>query len=118
MTVTVKADDDADSLSIAAMLIPTNDGFFGVNRVRGPKNSTTLFSVAYDAGSEINDEICASIPGPFFAECGGRGGGAAVAGGEEGFIDVHAGIHGIGDLKESMRDWRNPVAKITIRAVR
>jgi hypothetical protein len=30
---------------------------------------------------------------------------------------VHSGIHGIGDLDNSMRDWRNPVALIVIRRV-
>ena len=33
---------------------------------------------------------------------------------KEGFIHVHAGIHGIGDLIEAERDWRNPVARIAI----
>jgi hypothetical protein len=72
-------------------------------------------SVAYDSGSERNDELCARSPGPFFTECGGPGGGAASTGGEEGYMRVHAGVHGIGDLTASQRDWRNPVARITIR---
>jgi Spondin_N len=106
-------------VSVAAMLIPTNDGFLAANGVQGPRSpeARTLTSVAYDAGSERNDELCASIPGPFFDECGGPGGGAAVAGGEEGYVHVHAGIHGIGDMEASQRDWRNPVAHITIRRV-
>jgi hypothetical protein len=108
-----------DHVSVAAMLIPTNDGFFAVNSAQGPRARHThvLTSVAYDSGSERNDELCASIPGPFFDECGGPGGGAAAAGGEEGYVHVHAGIHGIGDLTASQRDWRNPVARITVRRV-
>ena len=107
-----------DSVSVAAMLIPTNDGFFAVNDAEGPNGQDviTLFSPAYDAGTERNDETCASIPGPFFIECGGPGGGGAPGGGE-GYVHIHAGIHGIGDLDPALRDWRNPVARITIRRV-
>ena len=118
VTVTVKTGGGFDQVSVAAMLITTNDGFFAINGVGGPKGNKKLelFSAAYDAGSERNDETCASIPGPFFEECGGPGGGGMPAGGE-GYVHIHAGIHGIGDLDASKRDWRNPVAKITIRRI-
>jgi len=107
-----------DNVSVAAMLIPTNDGFFAVNDAEGPngQESILVFSPTYDAGTERNDETCASIPGPFFVECGGPGGGGAPGGGE-GYVHIHAGIHGIGDLEPALRDWRNPVARITIRRV-
>ena len=107
-----------DNVSVAAMLIPTNDGFFAVNDIEGPngQDSITVFSPAYDAGTERNDETCASIPGPNFVECGGPGGGGAPGGGE-GYVHIHAGIHGIGSFAPANRDWRNPVAKITIRRV-
>jgi hypothetical protein len=49
---------------------------------------------------------------------GGFGAGGAPAGGEEGYVHIHAGIHGVGDLEPGMRDWRNPVARITIRRVK
>lgn len=116
-TVLVKAPGRFNHISVAAMLIPTNDGFFALNNIPGPGGHAelTLFSPAYDAGSEVNDELCASIPGPNFAECSGPGGGGQPAGGEEGYVHIHAGMHGIGDLDASMRDWRNPVAQITIR---
>lgn len=106
-------------LSVAAMLIPTNDAFFALNGVPLPRgnDTLTLTAPAYDAGTERNDELCASIPGPFFAECGGSGGGAAPGGGE-GYVHIHAGIHGIGDLHAATRDWRNPVALITVRRMR
>ena len=104
-------------LSVAAMLIPTNDAFFALNGVALPRGNDvlTLTAPAYDSGSERNDELCVSIPGPSFAECGGSGGGAAPAGAEEGYVHVHAGIHGIGNLPAAMRDWRNPVALISVR---
>jgi hypothetical protein len=119
-TVVVDAGRGADHISVAAMLIPTNDGFFALNGVAAPRGSEVLtyFSPAYDSGSERNDELCASIPGPSFTECGGAGGGGQPAGDEEGYVHIHAGIHGIGDLDTSVRDWRNPVAQIIIRRVR
>jgi Spondin_N len=108
-----------DRLSVAAMLIPTNDAFValrgGTLPTRGKAVSYYLY--AHDAGSEVNDELCASIPGPSFAECGGPGGGAAVGSGE-GFVHMHNGIHGVGDLDPSTRDWRAPVAIIVITAQR
>ena len=104
--------------SVAAMLIPTNDAFFAVQGAQLPvfRRSLTSMATAYDAGGEPNDELCASIPGPFFTECEGPGLGGPPAGGE-GYVHVHAGMHGIGDMNASMRDWRNPVAKISVRQV-
>ncbi|MCU0925766.1 MAG: spondin domain-containing protein [Hydrogenophaga sp.] len=120
LTVNGRGGTGASRISVAAMLIPTNDTFFAVNSATLPRPGETLaFTVpAYDSGTEVNDELCASIPGPLFAECNGSGGGAAPSGGEEGFVHISAGMHGIGDFKPSNRDWRNPVARITIRRVR
>ena len=109
-------------ISIAAMLIPTNDAFFAVDAVPLPRGNdiVTVYAPAYDAGTEKNDEMCASIPGPGFPECvtpsnpSGDGGGAQNNQGE-GFVHIHAGIHGIGNFMAANRDWRNPVAKIVIR---
>ncbi len=112
-TIVVNTRGPFDRLSVVSMLIPTNDAFFAANAVKADR-SIVIFSPAYDAGSETNDELCASIPGPDFAECGGPGDGAEVIGGEEGFVHIHAGIHGIGDFDASARDWRNPVARISI----
>ena len=118
-TITIEGGRRFAHISVASMLIPTNDGFFALNGVRGPRGDRTseFRSPAYDAGSEVNDELCASIPGPSFVECGNGGGGGAPVGGEEGYVHIHAGIHGIGDFDESERDWRNPVATITIERV-
>jgi hypothetical protein len=105
-------------VSVAAMLIPTNDAFFSILDVAGPRGreEVVFYAPAYDAGSEKNDELCASIPGPSFPECGGAGGGAKVGNGE-GFVHIHSGIHGIGSFKPSNRDWRNPVARIVIKRI-
>lgn len=114
ITVTVSAKHGAKRINLASMMIPTNDSFIALNNVRAPTKgrSMTLWSPAYDAGSEPNDEACASIPGPV---CGGEGGSPDVGG--EGNVHISGGIHGIGDLAPATYDWRNPVAKITIKHV-
>jgi hypothetical protein len=116
VTIMVDTRGAFDRVSLASMLIPTNDAFLALNGVQGPRGRAmmTLSSPAYDAGSERNDELCASIPGPFFAECGGPGTGG-MPGGGEGYVHVHAGIHGIGNFVAADRDWRNPVAQIMLR---
>jgi hypothetical protein len=113
VTVRVKGSSRFDRLSIAGMLLPTNDGFVGLNSAELPwdRATVTLTLIGYDAGTELNDERCANIPGP---HCGGAGGSPGVA---EGFVHVHGGIHGIGDLSASKYDWRNPLAQVTIRRV-
>ncbi len=103
-------------LSLAAMMLPTNDGFISLNGVWAPRGQKTVMylSPAYDAGSEDNDESCDNIPGPF--GCDGSGEPFNEADGE-GYVHIHAGIHGIGDLDESVYDWRNPVARIVIKRI-
>ena len=116
-TVTVEAGGPFRYISAAAMLIPTNDAFFALNGVPLPGRFkvASFSSPGYDAGSEINDELCASIPGPEFIECDGPGSGGAPDGGEEGFVHIHAGIHGIGDMDAAERDWRNPVVRVRVK---
>ena len=117
ITFRIQANPWRDRLSVAAMLIPTNDAFMALDAVALPSfGGATYMARAYDAGTEVNDELCTSIPGPFFAECSGSGGGARVSGGE-GFVHVHRGVHGVGNLKAADRDWRNPVAEVVVRLV-
>ena len=70
-------------------------------------------ALGYDAGTETNDELCATVPGP---ACGGEALSPADSG--EGFVSIHNGIHGMGDLNAALLDWRNPVAKVTIHRVK
>lgn len=117
VTVIVSAAHGARRISIASMMLPTNDGFIALDSVAAPRHgSASYFSPGYDAGSEANDELCANIPGP---TCGGM---ALSPGdnnpGDENYVHIHRGMHGIGDLDASVYDWRNPVAKITITRVR
>lgn len=115
VTLTIRGRPLRDKLSLAAMLIPTNDAFVALHAVDLPVHgSVTYVARAYDAGSERNDETCASIPGPAFAECGGPGGGGKPGGGE-GFVHVHRGMHGVGNFDPADRTWMNPVAIIRIK---
>ncbi len=109
VTVEVSAKSRAKYISLISMMLPTNDGIIALNSVRAPSHgSVTYFSPGYDAGTETNDESCLKIPGPF---CSGEGPSELDAG--EGYVHIHSGIHGILDLP-AVKDWKNPVAKITI----
>ncbi len=113
-SVVVKTKKHFRHISVMSMLIPTNDAFIAVNAVHAPKrhHMQTIMSPVYDAGSELNDELCANIPGP---HCGG----AAVSPEDgEGYVHIHPGIQGVGDLRSAQFDWRNPAAKITIKRMR
>lgn len=97
-------------LSLAGMLLPTNDSFVAVNSLPLDKQleSTQVYALAYDAGSETNDELCASIPGP---DCGGEPFSIGLG---EGYVHISPGIQGVGDLDPAVYDWRNPVAVVTV----
>ncbi len=123
VTVEVSAAHGARRITVASMMLPTNDGFIALNSVKAPKRgSVTYYSPGYDAGSEPNDELCANIPGP---TCGGIGR-SLDDDNAEGYVHIHRGIHGLvnpysglpHNLPADVFDWRNPVAKITITRVR
>ena len=110
---TVRGRPSQDRLSVAAMLLPTNDGFYALDAVVLPsRGSVSYTALGYDAGSEFNDELCAHIPGP---QCGGAG--LSVEDGE-GYVHVHPGTHGLADLSRASYDWRNPVAVVTVTRIR
>ena len=108
ITVYISGDKKYDRLSLAGMLLPTNDTFVAVNSMPLSKKTSQGLALAYDAGSEMNDELCANIPGP---HCGGAPFSEGLA---EGFVHISRGISGEGDLLASDYDWRNPVAHISV----
>ena len=104
-------------VSLVGMLIPTNDAFLGANMMLPGEGGMMGYANAYDAGTEMNDEMCSSIPNPpptDWAECGGMLGEGAQIGMGEGGIVISNGINGQGDFMPMYRDWKNPVARITI----
>lgn len=112
VTVRVKAKRGANRISLASMMLPTNDGFIALDSVPVPRRGVaTHYSPGYDAGTEVNNELCASIPGP---TCGGEGVSSTDG---EGYVHINRGTHGIGDLAADQYDWRGSVAKITIERV-
>ena len=112
-------------LSLAAMLLPSNDTFVALSAIKLPrKGSVSHFALAYDAGTEKNDQNCAHIPGP---HCGGLGEAHSMPSDmDEGFVYIGNGFHDLGDmdaegniiLKPMMYDWNNPVALITIKRIK
>jgi hypothetical protein len=113
MTVKIMG-NPGDHLSLGAMLGNTNDAFAGLEDVGLPKGRRviTYMAPAYDAGTETNDELCATVPGP---ACKGEALSPDDEG--EGIVTIHNGIHGIGGLMANELDWRNPVAKVVIKRV-
>lgn len=103
--------DKRSRLSLTTMLATTNDGFAGLNSVILPRKSVTYYAYVYDAGSEANNEDCAFIPGP---PCAPDSGNSRDTAGAEGFVSIHNGIYGHGNLNQQQLDWRGPVAVITI----
>lgn len=112
VVITIDGSRRFNRLSLAGMLLPTNDTFVAVNSLQLSNRETGRMALAYDAGSEENDELCASIPGP---QCGGMPFSDGLA---EGFVHISRGISGNGDLAPEAYDWRNPVASVVVRRVR
>jgi hypothetical protein len=124
-TFTLTTDRGANRLSLAAMLICTNDGFTGVNSLGLPRRvgeSVTVETAAYDAGTEANTEDFADMVPPCQALIGGTGepgtGQSDPALAQNDVIRHHAGITGRRDLIPGVHGWdvNAPVARITVTA--
>ncbi|MEL7044442.1 MAG: spondin domain-containing protein [Pseudomonadota bacterium] len=131
-TASLNTDDAPDNtrLSIVAMILPSNDGFMGLNAIEVPTMpGTYVYNVnAYDSGSEANDEVLGSgapgeagfpAPPPVAATSGtGATGVPAVA---EGFVHIHRNVLGDDDISGGMSDivntvhrWLNPVVRVVV----
>lgn len=133
-TSTVIDTDGTDNnyLSIVGMVLPTNDGFVGVNSWHIPTASGTYMmpALAYDAGTEANDELLgldnAGAPGNPGAPgapsgSGGSGGTGAASTDTNQHIHVHRGVlgdtnaeGGVSDFDSRVHRWLNPVARVTV----
>ena len=121
-TVEIDAAANANFLSLAVMLICTNDGFTGFDSVRLPGGfkPEVVDTYAYDAGTEVNDEKAGSIVPP----CFGIGPVKGLVGGnghmnQNGVIAMHPGIQGnvVGGLTVAHR-WSEPVARVEIQRLK
>ncbi len=110
-TMMLSAKRDTDKISIGAMLGATNDAFLAIRNLPLPKGKHPIVynANAYDAGSETNDELGSTVAG-----LGGEGYSPNDSG--EGFVHIHSGVQGVGDLATTM-DWDNPVAEIVIKRI-
>ena len=116
-------------LSIVAMILPSNDGFIGLDNWTIPTEAGTytVYLNAYDAGTEANDEIVGGgapgvpgMPAPPFLTLG-TGGSGVTATETNTMIHIHRGSlgddmsdGGNSDLNNSIHRWLNPVAKLTV----
>jgi hypothetical protein len=124
-TATVSMSKGNRYLSIAAMLLPTNDGFVGLDALKIPnkKGSHVFYLNGYDAGTEANDEVvngggAPGTPGIPADPGGNAGSGAAGVTGADhnATVHVHRGIVGgdYSDLDSAVHRWMNPVAKVVV----
>jgi hypothetical protein len=124
-TFMIEADGSANWLSMAAMLICTNDGFVGLNSVKLPETMTSVvyYARGYDAGTEVNDQLythlgdpCVQV-GPVKVDPDGMN----LRTPENGVIMPHRGtVANVGDQGKyaDAYSWPEPAAKIIIRRVK
>ncbi len=108
-------------ISLATMLVNTNDAFTGIESAPvgtlSKGESLVYLAHAYDAGTEANTETAATVPGP-----AGGGTGYDATRDDTDFVFVHAGVvtadDGLGSstLDESHR-FIGPVSRIEITRV-
>lgn len=118
-------------LSITAMMLPTNDGFVGLDSWKIPTEAGTytILLNAYDAGTEANNELIlegSGAPGmlgiPAAPGMGAGMLGSSVTNEETNtMIHIHRGNlgdddmeGGKSDLSNTVHRWLNPVAKVTV----
>ena len=128
---TLNTTDGNTQLSIVGMMLPTNDGFIGLNGWTIPTEAGTyhIYLNAYDAGTEANNELVlegSGAPGTLgIPAAPGEGAGMNGTGVtmEETNMTVH--VHrgslgdddaegGTSDLNNTVHRWLNPVAKVTV----
>jgi hypothetical protein len=123
-------------LSVTAMLLPTNDGFVGLDgwEIPATPGTYTVYLNGYDAGTEANTELMnpgaggapgvAGIPGDPSGKAGSAGTGVVPASpndGEANVVHIHRGVlgdtnptGGSSDLDSRSHRWLNPVARVTV----
>ena len=129
-TINTDAAPDNTHLSLVAMLLPSNDGFAGLNAREIPTEpGTYTWNInAYDAGTEANDEIIGSgAPGepgypapPPVADSSGTGG-TGVDAVAEGYVHIHRNVlgdenisGGNSDIVNTVHRWLNPVIRVVV----
>ena len=114
VSATVTASSGMGYLSLATMLVQTNDGIVLANSLPlfdedGNPRSFTMDLISYDAGTEDNNELVTHVPGPPFD-------GLERAPTEGGVIAPHPGIAGTADVGAAF-GWTEPTATVTVSPV-
>ena len=112
--ITLNARRSARLSCVLGMLVVTNDGFPAFLNMRLPRRvgqRKRIRARAYDAGSEVNTESCAHVPG---GPCDAH----FVGDAENGTVQPHPNIQGIADLSATRHGWREPAVRGFIRRVR
>lgn len=122
---------DYDRLSIAGMMLPTNDGFVGLDSWEIPNTagSYTVYLNAYDAGTEANDERVVTDSGVLGVlgiptdpgAASGTGGTGIISSSANTNVHIHPGnigddnpSGGASDLDNRVHRWLNPFAKVVV----
>ena len=130
VNLTLSTQEINTHLSIAAMILPTNDGFVGLDSLSIPTEAGTYtyYLNGYDAGTEVNDEIvnggdapgAPGIPGDPLGQSGTGASGVTNAENNTN-IHIHRGVigdtdanGGISDIDSRVHRWLNPVARLVI----
>ncbi|RMH21770.1 MAG: hypothetical protein D6698_02170 [Gammaproteobacteria bacterium] len=118
-------------LSVVAMILPTNDGFVGIDALSIPTVPGTYHYDlnAYDAGTEANNELIVSgsgapntlgIPADPGSHNGSNATGVTTVETNTN-VHVHRGVlgdtnatGGTSDLDATIHRWLNPIARLTI----
>jgi len=112
-TTMLETSESGACLSVASMLVFTNDGFAGADCVDldgmevGDKKTVNLNT--YDAGTEQNTETAATVPGL-------KGEGFNATRDDSDVVSPHSGIQLIADVKAAMQ-WSDPSATVVIEKV-
>jgi hypothetical protein len=109
-TYTVETSGRFNRLSLVTMLVNTNDAFTGLDSLKLRGRGASLQTMAYDAGSERNNELRSHIPGPC---CNNP----FIRDPEGALIRPHEGIIGRGELSPAVYGWDGPAARIRIEKV-
>ena len=112
-------------LSMASMLIATNDGFAGLDTVPLPNAvgaSRSYYAAGFDAGTEENTEAFADLVPPAQSLIGVESDEDGTAEtnpdlAEDGVVTPHPGIAGVADLDPDVYGWTEPVALVHVERV-
>jgi len=118
-SVMITTSGNANRISVATMLICTNDGFASVGNIKVSERRGEIvrFGRTFDAGTEINTQLFSDLVPPCSGIPGTGTGTTDPALAENGVVKRHAGISDVGDLTPADHGWKNPAIKVTIERV-